>query len=386
MILLKRLYDPYSSSEELVRCLILTAVLCPALAAFFVGLRLYTARAILRGVHRDDWLILSALVFSMGFSSVEILQAKKYSLGRYRDEIPREDLRHTMKMYMLTTAFPGNILGNLSILFTKSSILTFYLRFSISRRLNIVIRAVLFVVIAYCLLGAFQVLYACQPIRWYWDRSGPVKGKCIDVDPWYGTLSVVNVLTDAILLILPFWLLRPLRVGRAHRAALVGIMGTGGFVLGVSIFRLVLTFEYFDENDFFHRYGINYLWLIIETNVAIICACLPCLRALAARFFPVLMVSSQKQVPLGLETISVTHLTRQSIHQEQDWGQGGVGSHDVEGCMEEYKPHDSNDTMWIESRPVSVHSEGVEVGIVDVPLPPPLPIVWRPDRSYDGWI
>ncbi|KAK0745534.1 hypothetical protein B0T18DRAFT_325636 [Schizothecium vesticola] len=391
MILLKRLYDPYSSSEELIRCLILTAVLCPALAAVFVALRFYTARAILRGVHRDDWFILSALVFSMGFSSVEILP-KQYGLGKYRDEIPRENLRYIMKMYMLTTAFPGNILGNFSILFTKASILTFYLRFSISRRLNIVIRAVLFVVITYCLLGAFLVLYACQPIRWYWDRSGPPKGKCIDVDPWYGTLSVINVVADAILLILPFWLLRPLRVGRAHKAALVGIVGTGGFVLGVSIFRLVLTFEYFDENDFFHRYGISYLWLIIETNVAIICACLPCLRALAARFFPVLMFSSKKQVPLGLETISVTHLTRESIHQQQGRDGNGVGSHGDEECGEEYKPHDTNDTMWIESRPVSVHCEEANVGFVWVPLsppplpPPPPPIVWRPDGRHDGWI
>jgi len=138
MILLQRLYDPYSSSEELIRYLILTAVLCPALAAVFVALRFYTARAILRGVHRDDCktprtmtsnlsdrrsgFILSALVFSMGFSSVEILrkwappaprlytastdilssiETKQYGLGKYRDEIPREHLRYMMKMYML---------------------------------------------------------------------------------------------------------------------------------------------------------------------------------------------------------------------------------------------------------------------------------------------
>lgn len=62
MILPKRLYDPYSSSEELIRCLILTAVVCPALAAFFVALRFYTARAILRGVHRDDCMTLLAKI------------------------------------------------------------------------------------------------------------------------------------------------------------------------------------------------------------------------------------------------------------------------------------------------------------------------------------
>jgi len=39
---------------------------------------------------------------------------------------------------------------------------------------------------------------------------------------------------------------------------------TGRSVLGVSIFRLVLTFQYFDENDFLHWYGISYLWLYVS--------------------------------------------------------------------------------------------------------------------------
>ena len=98
------------------------------------------------------------------------------------------------------------------------------------------------------------------------------------------------------------------------------------------------------------------------------------------------MVSSKKQVPLGLETISVTHLTRESIHQEQTWDGDGVGSHADDGYVEDCKPHDPNDTMWIESRPVSVHYEEADVGVVGVPLTPPLPVVWRPDGRHDGWI
>lgn len=108
------------------------------------------------------------------------------------------------------------------------------------------------------------------------------------------------------------------------------------------------------------RAAADCLARIIETNVAIICACLPCLRALAARFFPALMVSSQKQVPLGLETISVTRLTRESVHVEQ----GG------DGDVKEYKPNDPNDTMWIESRPASVLCEEADAGLVGVPLSP----------------
>ena len=122
--------------------------------------------------------------------------------------------------------------------------------------------------------------------------------------------------------------------------------------------------------------------------MAIICACLPGLRALAARFLPALVLSSIKQVPLGLETISVAHLTRESVHKEQSRGGDRVESHDDDECVWQ----DPNDTIWIESRPVSVHCEEADVELAVVPLsppplpPPPPPIVWRPNGRHDGWI
>lgn len=104
------------------------------------------------------------------------------------------------------------------------------------------------------------------------------------------------------------------------------------------------------------------------------------------------MVSSQKQVPLGLETISVTYLAREGVHMEQGGDGDGVGSHGDDGHVKEYKPNDPNDTMWIESRPASVLCEEADAGLVGVPLsptlplPPPLPVAWRPDVRNDGWI
>lgn len=127
-------------------------------------------------------------------------------------------------------AFPVAILNNLCTLFTKASILMFYLRFSVSRRFDITVYSVLSIVIGYCLTGALSVLYACSPINRFWDFS---PGTCIDANPWYGTLVSLNVLTDAILLLLPIWLLKPMRAGLAQKAAIAGILGTGGlYVLG----------------------------------------------------------------------------------------------------------------------------------------------------------
>src|SRR5688572_22882174 len=106
---------------------------------------------------------------------------------------------------MQVSFFPVAITNNFAILFTKASILAFYLRFSVSKRFNIAVYFVLSIVVAYTLMGAFSFLYACQPMIRTWVPSTP--GTCINVNAWYGTLVGMNVFTDLILLLLPFWLL-----------------------------------------------------------------------------------------------------------------------------------------------------------------------------------
>lgn len=54
------------------------------------------------------------------------------------------------------------------------------------------------------------------------------KGECFSMDPWYGWLVGFNCVTDAILLVLPTWIIGPLRIGFAQRAAVAAVLGTGG--------------------------------------------------------------------------------------------------------------------------------------------------------------
>lgn len=84
-------------------------------------------------------------------------------------------------------------------------------------------------VIAAYLLGAFGFLFGCRPIRYQWDYATMGdKGECFSMDPWYGWLVGFNCVTDAILLALPIWIIGPLRIGLAQKAALAAILGTGG--------------------------------------------------------------------------------------------------------------------------------------------------------------
>jgi hypothetical protein len=88
-------------------------------------------------------------------------------------------------------------------------------------------------VIAAYLLGAFGFLVSCQPIRYAWDYATMRgKGQCASMDPWYGWLVGFNCVTDAVLLGLPIWVIGPLRICLAQKAALAAILGTGGLYVG----------------------------------------------------------------------------------------------------------------------------------------------------------
>ncbi|KAK0630285.1 hypothetical protein B0T17DRAFT_490862 [Bombardia bombarda] len=305
---------------NVVKNIILAGGISPAFALVFVALRFYTARTIIRHIHKDDCTYAARGLLCRALTDSALTETK-YGLGmKYFDWISMADDWHqTLHTYMLLGAFPTNITGYLASLFTKSSILVFYLRFSTSRRFNIAVYVILFMVISHNFLGATTILYACRPISKFWTFSD---GSCIDPEPWYGTMVALNVATDLILLLLPIWLLKPLSVGFAQKAALAAILGTGGFVLGISVLRFVIVVTGFGDPEATYRFGINFVWrhaFIIETNVAIICACLPCLRALLVRVFPTLGSSlSNQSTSIALDTISITNIPQQTPWERQE--------------------------------------------------------------------
>ncbi|GAB1309962.1 hypothetical protein MFIFM68171_00172 [Madurella fahalii] len=294
------------NGESLANEVILACALSPPFALVFVALRFYTARTILRMVRWDDWLILIALLLSIGYSA-SIIVLTQYGLGWHMSYLMA--IRRGLRTFLIISAFPVPLTGNLATLFSKASILLFYLRFSTSRRFNIVVYILLFIIVVANSLGALGVLFYCQPISAFWDPRGG-DATCISGDHWYAWLAILNCVTDGILLVLPAWIIYPLRVGYAQKAAIAAILGTGGFVLGVSIFRMVIIAQGWGNRDFTYKFATNYIWSVVETNVAIICACAPCLRALVGRYIPSLMHLSARRDPMGIYTIPMSHIAQ----------------------------------------------------------------------------
>ena len=59
-----------------------------------------------------------------------------------------------------------------------------------------------------------------------WDLGLP--GHCGNVGVWFLVIAVLNTATDFAILLLPIWILKPLRVPLRQKLAICGVIMAGG--------------------------------------------------------------------------------------------------------------------------------------------------------------
>ncbi|KAI8401268.1 hypothetical protein FOFC_18137 [Fusarium oxysporum] len=199
----------FTNPESIASRVVLAAALSPVFTIPIVLLRLYTSRFIIKCWHLDD-------CRSPSSKGTKGLLTQWQSLLQFR----------CFTRFMMLGAIPGAITYNLSTLFTKVSILHFYLRFSQDRAFKLATYFVMFVVVGNNLSAAFAFLYMCRPIPRYWDYTRP--GSCLDVGSAFITCAVLNSVTDIVILCLPIWLLHPLRMRRLQKIGVTLVLMAGG--------------------------------------------------------------------------------------------------------------------------------------------------------------
>ncbi|KAK7409729.1 hypothetical protein QQX98_008110 [Neonectria punicea] len=261
----------------------------PALALLVWSLRIY-GRFSTKQYGFDDLLITLAMALSVAETGCSWKSMRTAFLGvHFADIPPQADIVLGQQWNYII-----QILYNPILAIVKTSVLLFLLRLGGQKKQ---VRLAIISLLAFN--GALMVtifivcVFQCTPVNYFWMRASTIKheGTCVDTSAFYIATASLTILTDILVVLLPFWIFLGLKLPLKVRAAIIGVFALGAIVTVMSILRLawiVETSYYMDPTspDYDPTYDIRFTYSAVETNLAIITASAPALRPLFLKWFP----------------------------------------------------------------------------------------------------
>ncbi|KAK1139989.1 hypothetical protein N8T08_010985 [Aspergillus melleus] len=252
-----------------------------SLTVVVVALRLFTRLYFIHTPGWDDLLIVLSLIADILFFAFLVIEIH-YGLGREAATLEPERIRSQMKALYTTI-----ILYNSSLNLTKISMILLYRRLFPTHRYQIILHIALACVVVTGLWMVFSAVFFCIPVHAFWDPRAPQN--CLPKSVVWCLNASIQIASDLIIVILPMPVLAQLRLPKRQKVALIVVFALGIFVCATSVVRLDAVIRLINSNDPTKTNAPAALWSFIESNVAIISACLPPLRPFLAYFFPRLL-------------------------------------------------------------------------------------------------
>ncbi|EME86699.1 uncharacterized protein MYCFIDRAFT_99406, partial [Pseudocercospora fijiensis CIRAD86] len=257
---------------------IAVTVAMPTVAALLTSLRMYARLAVTKNAGWDDAAISVALLASIG-TTVTMIAQTSHGLGQHISEVKKPDLKLYLREFWAMI-----IVYNISLTFTKLSILFQYLRIFPQKPFRMATFTVMGIVICYALWRFFSAVFTCVPVQAFWDHS--IKHKtCQNRNALSMASTSLNMTTDIIIALLPLPVLNKLQLPSRQRFALMGVFALAGLVVIISILRLPALHVLMTSTDTTYQNPMAAIWSSIEINVGIMCSCLPTLRCLFPKIF-----------------------------------------------------------------------------------------------------
>ncbi|KAJ4859624.1 hypothetical protein T069G_04612 [Trichoderma breve] len=249
--------DPNPRGESLAHL----SIIFVSLAGFFVILRMVTRYFHTKAWGADDVLIVAALALACCMTAAYNGEAGN-GFGLHSDQI---DAHHKILAF--------KILYKITTCLTKMSLGMLYLRIFPDRKFRMAVISVMAVTAAYTLAAVLMTIFACNPIEKSWNK--PLPGKCVNsISIWYST-SVLNIVTDMLIIGLPINEIRRLQLPLVKKLLLCALFSLGIFVIACTVIRMITVSPQTTASDQTYYQAVSNSWTFVETNVGIICACLP---------------------------------------------------------------------------------------------------------------
>ncbi|KAK8034767.1 hypothetical protein PG993_009762 [Apiospora rasikravindrae] len=122
------------------------------------------------------------------------------------------------------------------------------------------------------------VMFACRPVAAAWDLRLYTGDNCISRPPWYLLQAIAGGVTDFLLMLHPIPTVLGLQMSVKRKAALLAWFGIGTITLAAAIMRLRSLLSMVTNPDTPWTMADAMLWLVVESNLIVLCGCLPTLR------------------------------------------------------------------------------------------------------------
>jgi hypothetical protein len=152
------------------------------------------------------------------------LDIKLGYFGWRQEDVPTDyDPSYGLFLFYIAQIFYNPILA-----LVKCSVLLFVLRIGRRRKgLPWMVYSVITLTVLQAIAVFFGVVLQCLPVAANWDSSLRPTAKCIDVS-FHVTISSFTVLTDLLVLALPFYVFLGLQIGRGTKVAVLCCFASGG--------------------------------------------------------------------------------------------------------------------------------------------------------------
>ncbi|GME22433.1 hypothetical protein K490DRAFT_18159 [Neofusicoccum parvum] len=262
---------------------LLFAFLVPfaVLMTLTIGARFYIRGIIRRVLGWDDWIMLLAWGFTL-CTTVLVLYMTKFGYGRHTRDVDPKLIPEIMK---LNTAFERTVYPSMSL--NKISVCLTYLRvFShVNSNKWFCWMAILYsTCYCICIVSIQAANAALCPESTAWGQ-GENKTFCINRGDLVIAAAALNSFSDFVVFLWPARYLWDIQLPKERRLGLIGLFCIGCLICIAGIVRIWYFTVWFDADDKFWDGVWIFILPVSETNLGIVCGCLPACRPILVKLF-----------------------------------------------------------------------------------------------------
>ncbi|KAH8716791.1 hypothetical protein GQ44DRAFT_660339 [Phaeosphaeriaceae sp. PMI808] len=240
------------------------------------------------GIGLDDWTIVATMIVGVSSAAVIVAVAVPNGLGRDIWTLTPDQITEMLRSFYFIT-----ILYFIDLALLKLSLVFFYIRVFPSQGVKRILWATVAFTVCYGVAFAVVSIFQCRPINFFWTKwHDRHQGKCVNINNFPLSNAGISIALDFWSLGIPLWQLWGLKMYWKQKVSVAFMFAVGTFVTIVSILRLHSLLS--RSSNVSWALAEATLWSTIEVGVGIICACLPTLRLIFMKIFPILHSSSAR--------------------------------------------------------------------------------------------